>query len=244
MEVKVKVTQGRLWIGMDFHQKHGWWTTNAAAQSRLPSTHDGRRWIPTPTQDTTAHPWRSHRNTYRRHQYVDVTWRLWPVGRNRERREMEPRDGRRWSAQGAGGDTAPQGSPGGARVPPGAGPAPEGDTGEQPVREDRNTNTTHYLRGRHGPCPALLHCVGYQACLFRFSTEFCLRDPYPGTSHNDGTCRELFLVPLPLFHPWIFNGKKLNEKAETELKIALNKYPQLIPSADTGGASDERPLSA
>ena len=64
-------------------------------------------------------------------------------------------------------------------------------------------NTTHYLRGRHGPCPALLHCVGYQACLFRFSNEFCLRDPYPGTSHSDGTCRELFLVPLPLFHPWI-----------------------------------------
>ena len=33
---------------------------------------------------------------------------------------------------------------------------------------------------KHGPCPTLLHCVGYQACLFRFSNEFCLRDPYPG----------------------------------------------------------------
>ena len=45
-------------------------------------------------------------------------------------------------------------------------------------------NTTHYLWAQHGPCPALLHCVGYQACLFRFSNEFCLRDPYPGTIYN------------------------------------------------------------
>ena len=40
-------------------------------------------------------------------------------------------------------------------------------------------NLTHYLN-QHGPCPTLLHCVGYQACLFRFSNEFCRKDPYPG----------------------------------------------------------------
>ena len=40
-------------------------------------------------------------------------------------------------------------------------------------------HTTQFLKG-YGPCPTLLNCVGHQACLFRFSNEFCQQDPYPG----------------------------------------------------------------
>ena len=33
----------------------------------------------------------------------------------------------------------------------------------------------------YGPCAPLIYCLGHQACLFRFSNEFCLTDPLPGT---------------------------------------------------------------
>ena len=33
-------------------------------------------------------------------------------------------------------------------------------------------------------CSPLIGCVGYQACLFHFATEFCLNDPYPGYRKN------------------------------------------------------------
>ncbi len=42
-----------------------------------------------------------------------------------------------------------------------------------------NLHMTQFVKG-YGPCPTLLNCVGHQACLFRFSNEFCQQDPYPG----------------------------------------------------------------
>lgn len=33
---------------------------------------------------------------------------------------------------------------------------------------------------KHGPCPTLVYCIGFQACIFRFSIEFCRNDPLPG----------------------------------------------------------------
>lgn len=47
-------------------------------------------------------------------------------------------------------------------------------------------NRSQFLE-KHGPCPTLLNCVGYQACLFRFSNEFCLQDPYPGQCISDAS---------------------------------------------------------
>ena len=32
----------------------------------------------------------------------------------------------------------------------------------------------------YGPCAPLVYCLGHQACMFRFSNEFCLQDPIPG----------------------------------------------------------------
>ena len=35
------------------------------------------------------------------------------------------------------------------------------------------------VHSKHGPCPPLIYCVGFQACLFRFSIEVCRHDPIP-----------------------------------------------------------------
>ena len=60
--------------------------------------------------------------------------------------------------------------------------------GNQDSSRDNNSKAEHtddallqeHTRHHYGSCPSLLHCVGYQACLFRFSNEFCLQDPFPG----------------------------------------------------------------
>lgn len=36
----------------------------------------------------------------------------------------------------------------------------------------------------HGVCGSLLMCIGFQACLFYLSNEFCLNDPIPGQRKN------------------------------------------------------------
>ena len=61
----------------------------------------------------------------------------------------------------------------------------------------------------YGPCSTLVYCLGYQACVFPVSVEFCLHDPIPGYRkwlYLNVACRRYVksdaLVASILSHPY------------------------------------------